>query len=96
MSDDIRELTASDFNHAISREQRIRLISGEWRAGDMTALRQYLGLSQKQFAGRIGISINTLQNWEQGRRTPDGPAKALLRLLVKHPRLVLDDLENAS
>lgn len=96
MSDDVRELTTNDFNHAISREQRIRLISGEWRVGDLTALRRYLGISQKEFAERIGISINTLQNWEQGRRTPDGPAKALLRLLVKHPRLVLDDLKSAS
>lgn len=96
MSDEIRELTANDFDRTISREQRIRLISGEWRPGDMNALRRYLGLSQKQFAGRIGISINTLQNWEQGRRNPDGPAKALLRLLVKHPRLVLDDIESAS
>ena len=96
MIEEVRELTTSDFDRAISREQRTRLISGEWQAGDMTALRRYLGLSQKQLAERIGISINTLQNWEQGRRNPDGPAKALLRLLVKHPRLVLDDLENAS
>jgi DNA-binding transcriptional regulator YiaG len=91
-----QEVTTEDFERAITREQRLRLISGEWIAGDLAVLRKYLGLSQKQFAGRIGISINTLQNWEQGRRTPDGPAKALLRLLVKHPRLVLDHLENAS
>lgn len=96
MGDEIQELTAGDFDRAIPREQRIRLMSGEWISDDMPALRRYLGLSQKQFAERIGISINTLQNWEQGRRKPDGPAKALLRLLVKHPRLVLDDLENAS
>jgi DNA-binding transcriptional regulator YiaG len=96
MSEEDRELTVGDFDRAISREQRTRLISGEWQAGDMTALRRYLGLSQKQLAERIGISINTLQNWEQGRRNPDGPAKALLRLLVKHPRLVFDDREDAS
>lgn len=96
MSSEIGELTTGDFERAISREQRARLMTGEWRTGDMTALRRYLGLSQKQFAGRIGISVSTLQNWEQGRRTPDGPAKALLRLLAKHPRLVLDDMENAS
>lgn len=96
MSDEIREVAARDFERAITRQQRLRLISGEWLSGDVAVLRKYLGLSQKEFAGRIGISINTLQNWEQGRRTPDGPAKALLRLLVKHPRLALDDLENAS
>ncbi len=96
MSDEIQELSLKDFERAITREQRLRLVSGEWETGDLAALREYLGLSQKQFAGRIGISINTLQNWEQGRRSPDGPAKALLRLLVKHPRLVLHDLENVS
>ncbi|MDZ7792143.1 MAG: helix-turn-helix domain-containing protein [Spirochaetia bacterium] len=48
----------------ITREQRLRLISGAWKTGDLAALRKYLGLSQKQFALRIGISINTLQNWE--------------------------------
>ncbi|MFP4566932.1 MAG: helix-turn-helix domain-containing protein [Spirochaetaceae bacterium] len=96
MSDEIREVAAKDFERAITRQQRLRLMSGEWMSGDVALLRKYLGLSQKEFAGRIGISINTLQNWEQGRRTPDGPAKALLRLLAKHPRLALDDLENAS
>jgi putative transcriptional regulator len=96
MSSEIGELTIGDFERAISREQRARLTAGEWRTGDMTALRRYLGLSQKQFAGRIGISVSTLQNWEQGRRTPDGPAKALLRILAKHPRLVFDDMEDAS
>ena len=96
MGDKLRELTTSDFERAISREQRSRLMTGEWRTGDMPALRRYLGLSQNQFAGRMGISVSTLQNWEQGRRNPDGPAKALLRLLAKHPRLVLDDMENVS
>ena len=96
MSDEIKELTKKDFDRAITREQRRRLVSGGWKSGDLVALRKYLGLTQKQFSGRIGISIDTLQNWEQGRRQPDGPAKALLRILAKHPRLILHDLEQAS
>jgi DNA-binding transcriptional regulator YiaG len=96
MSDEVRELTKKDFGRAISREQRRRLISGDWISGDLAALRKYLGLTQKQFSGRIGISIDTLQNWEQDRRQPDGPAKALLRILAKHPRLVMHDLVQAS
>ena len=96
MNEEARELTQKDFNRAISREQRRRLISGDWQTGDLAALRQYLGLTQKQFAGRIGISIDTLQNWEQDRRQPEGPARALLRILAKHPRLVMQDLEQAS
>jgi putative transcriptional regulator len=90
------ELNRKDFNRAITREQRRRLISGDWQAGDLAALRKYLGLTQKQFAHRIGISIDTLQNWEQDRRHPEGPARALLRILAKHPRLVMHDLEQAS
>ena len=96
MTDEVRELSKKDFNRAITREQRRRLISGDWQSGDLAALRRFLGLTQKHFASRIGISIDTLQNWEQDRRHPDGPAKALLRILAKHPRLVLHDLEQAS
>ena len=96
MTDEVRELTKKDFGRAITREQRRRLISGDWQSGDIAALRKFIGLTQKQFASRIGISIDTLQNWEQDRRHPDGPAKALLRILAKHPRLVLHDLEQAS
>ena len=96
MSDEIKELTKKDFSRAITREQRRRLVSGNWKSGDLAALRKYLGLTQKQFSSRIGISIDTLQNWEQDRRQPDGPAKALLRILAKHPRLILHDLDQAS
>jgi putative transcriptional regulator len=50
------------------------------------------GVSQARFAEALGISVDTLQNWEQGRRQPEGPAKALLRLLARHPRLLAHDL----
>lgn len=96
MIEEIPELTKKDFDRMIPRTQRQRLINGNWESGDLAALRKFLGLTQKQFAGRIGISIDTLQNWEQGRRHPDGPARALLRLLAKHPRLILHDLEQVS
>ena len=52
----------------------------------------FLGVSQARFAIALGISVDTLQNWEQGRRQPEGPAKALLRLLARHPRLLLHEL----
>ena len=96
MSDDIPELTEADFARMITRAQRQRLIAGTWQSGDLTALRRFLGLTQEQFASRIGISVDTLQNWEQDRRQPDGPARALLRLLARHPRLVLQDLAGVA
>ena len=49
-----------------------------------------LGLSQSKFASLLGISQDTLQNWEQGRREPTGPAKVLLKIASKHPRVLLE------
>ena len=56
---------------------------------NIKAVRRHLGVSQGDFAAMIGVSPRTLQNWEQGRRTPEGPAKALLRVASKNPRAVL-------
>ena len=59
---------------------------------NVKALRERLGLTQNEFSGMIGVSIKTLQNWEQGRREPEGPAKALLRVVEKEPQAVLSAL----
>lgn len=59
---------------------------------DVKALRERLGLTQNEFSGMIGVSVKTLQNWEQGRREPEGPAKALLRVVEKEPQAVLSAL----
>ena len=48
-------------------------------------IRERAGLSQTQFARLIGVSKRTLENWEQGRRRPTGPARALLRLVENDP-----------
>jgi putative transcriptional regulator len=53
-------------------------------------VRGKLGLSQSKFASLLGISQDTLQNWEQGRRQPTGPAKVLLKIAQKHPQVLLD------
>lgn len=59
---------------------------------DVKAIRKRLGLSQSRFAAMIGVSPRTLQGWEQGRREPEGPAKALLRVVDRAPELVLHAL----
>ena len=59
---------------------------------DVKALRERTGLTQAKFSTMIGVSIKTLQNWEQGRREPDGPAKALLRVVEREPEAVLNAL----
>ena len=57
---------------------------------DIAALRGKLELSQARFAAILGISLDTLQNWEQGRREPTGPAKVVLKIALKHPHLLLE------
>ena len=55
---------------------------------DVYGVRRRTGLSQEAFSRRIGVSTGTLRNWEQGRRTPDGPARVLLAMLARNPRIV--------
>jgi len=52
---------------------------------DVKSIRRKLRLSQAQFAGRYGLSRRTLQQWEQGRAVPDGPARALLEIISRYP-----------
>ena len=60
-----------------------------YEAVDIRKLRESVDVSQAQFARMIGVSKGTLQNWEQGRRRPRGPAKALLRVFEKDPKAVV-------
>ena len=62
---------------------------------DPKAIRERLGHSQCRFASIIGVSVRTLQNWEQGRREPEGPAKALLRVVDREPQAVLHALHTS-
>ncbi len=61
----------------------------QYEAIDIRKLRESVHVSQAQFAKMIGVSKDTLQNWEQGRRRPRGPAKALLRVFEKNPKAVV-------
>lgn len=68
----------------------------EIEAPDVAAIRSSYGLSQEQFSTLLGISVRTLQNWEQGRRRPHGPARVLLRVADEHPEALLDTVRKAS
>ena len=93
MDDDIRELTNEDFARAIPHRQRERIMRGQIDpVKDIVALRRFIGLTQAQFAQALSISVHTLRNWEQGRRRPEGPALALLRVAARHPRVLREDL----
>lgn len=94
---DIPELTNEQLQRAIPASVRRRLMAGRIEAGsDVSALRAFLGLTQEQLAFAMGISVHTLRNWEQGRRYPDGPALALLRIAARHPRVILENVRSAA
>jgi putative transcriptional regulator len=59
-------------------------------APDVKAIRTKLGVSQDEFASLLGISVRTLENWEQKRRIPKGPARVLLEVAAAHPDAVWD------
>jgi putative transcriptional regulator len=94
---DIPELTEKQLKRAIPARLRKRLMQGKFESGeDIAALRKFVGLTQTDFALAIEISVHTLRNWEQGRRKPEGPAIALLRIAARHPRIIRENLESAA
>ena len=94
---DIPELKEKDFGRAMKRSQRRRIMRGQIESGeDIAALRRFVGLTQMGFADALGISVHTLRNWEQGRRKPEGPALALLRIAARHPKFVRENLATAA
>ena len=56
----------------------------------VAAIRERTGLSQAKFAALLGVSVRTLQKWEQGRRAPSGAARTLLMVAAKNPRVLLE------
>ncbi len=78
---------------AIKRGERKPSRVFEFSPMDIKGIRQKLDKSQSEFAMMIGVSVATLQNWEQGRRKPVGPARALLRVAAESPEVVLKVLE---
>jgi putative transcriptional regulator len=63
---------------------------------DVKAIRSQLGLSQASFAGRFGLSLYTLRNWEQGKRRPDPAARAYLKVIEKAPEIVKSVLSDST
>ena len=67
----------------------------QWRVvepNQVAQARAKIGLTQKEFAQVLQISPRTLQEWEQGRRKPSGPAEALIKIAFRHPEVFLQDL----
>ena len=96
MNDDLFEQLIDSVNQADD------IIQGKAKASRATqfaepqvkAIRAKTGLTQTRFADVLGVSKRTLENWEQGRRQPTGPARALLKILDADPQQVLQTLNN--
>ena len=76
----------------IKRGERTPSRVFEFSPLDVKAIRTQLQQSQREFAQMIGVSVATLQNWEQGRRKPEGPARALLQVALRNPQAVQEAL----
>jgi len=70
------------------RDKPQSLRSYNLSAPDIRRVRELFGMSQSQMAIFLNISVKTLQNWEQGRRGPTGPAQTLLRIMQQEPDAV--------
>ncbi|NCI76994.1 NadS family protein [Acinetobacter kanungonis] len=73
---------------AIKRNEMKASRVSELELPDIKEVLEKTGLTQAEFAARLHISVRTLQNWEQGRRYPTGPAATLIHILNAHPTLI--------
>lgn len=89
------EMTSAETQARVEAACAVPETNTKKKGRDMTptqikAIRNQSRLSQSVFASRLGLSVRTVQEWEQGRRKPNGPAQALLRILSNHPEVIAD------
>ncbi len=82
----VETTTDHEIEDQINRDNKAAM--GEMGAY-IRAVRSRVGMTQRDFSDRIGISVDTLRNWEQGRRYPTGTARALLRIIDKAPEVAV-------
>lgn len=89
-TDHIDATTDDDIQEQIEHDNAEAMADmGEYIRG----VRARVGMTQREFSDRIGISVDTLRNWEQGRRYPNGTARALLRIIDKAPEVAVYALQ---
>ncbi|NNE34092.1 MAG: helix-turn-helix domain-containing protein [Rhodothermales bacterium] len=94
---DIPEITDEQFERRQSGPTPGSV--GSWKffiREDIVAARHFIGLSQTDLARAMEISVHTLRNWEQGRRKPDGPALALLKIAARDRRIIRENPVSAA
>ena len=86
----VREMKRHLAGKPVRGARRTQL--NEPNAPDVRAIRESAKISQSQFAELIGVSVRTLQNWEQQRTKPTGPARALLKIVASNPKSAIEAL----
>jgi putative transcriptional regulator len=90
--DSIRKGLEEALAHAKGQKTGARVHKIAVPEPDVVAIRRRSGLSQAEFARSIGVAVGTVRGWEQGRRSPEGPARVLLALIEKRPSIVQEEL----
>ncbi|MBC8548522.1 MAG: type II toxin-antitoxin system MqsA family antitoxin [Candidatus Brocadiales bacterium] len=82
LNEELAAIRAQKAGKGVLRKKKLK------NPTDVATIRHRLGLTQEAFSGLLGISVQTLRNWEQGTREPRGPAMALLRIVEKNPKVL--------
>lgn len=96
MSEETRALSAEELGNKLLQSVK-EMTAGkaarvtQVQPNEVLEARNNTGLSQREFAEVLRISPRTLQEWEQGRRKPSGPAKALISIAFRHPEIIRED-----
>lgn len=101
MKDDLFSELVEGFEQAIAYQRGTHpnpesFVIHAPRRVDVSGLRARLGLSQAAFARTFSVSVATVRNWEQNRRTPEGPARVLLQVIEREPEAVIRALHLAE
>lgn len=80
----IREM--NEHKQGLDNDSTVHLVT----VSNIVEARQKIGFTQTLFAQLLGVSLRTLQEWEQGRRKPSGAAETLLKIAIKHPEVLKD------
>jgi len=89
-ADRVDETTEADIAHHIAEDEAE---AAQDAARYTREVRKRLGLTQQELAERINVSLDTIRNWEQGKRVPTGEAKALFKILDRSPETALAALQ---
>ena len=79
-----------ELGSALRGDKKVIIRTDRIDPDSVAVVRSRMKLSQGEFARMLGISVDTLQNWEQGRRKPSGAARVLLKVAARHPEVVLE------